>query len=135
MSDLNESGRKLSVDVKCLLDKVQDLNWVRDNVPRRLSVLRQRIITFIHSTTRYRRTAATHLLVFMISNEQRDRKPYALPVQCIPYKGLPDAKVCVYSYCMDIINLYLNYKMHVTLDLIIILLFVFMHARFEIWPM
>ena len=50
LSDLNESGRKLSVDVKCLLDKVQDLNWVRDNVPRRLSVLRQRIITFIRST-------------------------------------------------------------------------------------
>jgi len=29
----------------------------------------------------------------MISNEERDKKPYALPVQCIPYKGLSDSMV------------------------------------------
>jgi len=29
----------------------------------------------------------------MISNEERDKKPYALPIQCLPYKGLSDAKV------------------------------------------
>ena len=29
----------------------------------------------------------------MISNEERSKRPYALPIQCIPYKGLSDAKV------------------------------------------
>ena len=29
----------------------------------------------------------------MISNEERDKNPYALPMQCLPYKGLSDAKV------------------------------------------
>jgi len=29
----------------------------------------------------------------MISNKERNKKPYALPVQCIPYKGLSDSKV------------------------------------------
>ncbi|XP_065889311.1 uncharacterized protein [Dysidea avara] len=29
----------------------------------------------------------------MISTEDRRRKPYALPVQCVPYKGLSDSKV------------------------------------------
>ena len=29
----------------------------------------------------------------MISSEERRKKPYALPVQCLPYKGLSDTKV------------------------------------------
>jgi len=29
----------------------------------------------------------------MISAEDRRRKPYALPTQCIPYVGLSDAKI------------------------------------------
>lgn len=29
----------------------------------------------------------------MISSEERQKKPYALPVQCLPYKSLSDAKV------------------------------------------
>ena len=29
----------------------------------------------------------------MISNEERDKKLYGLPVQCIPCKGLSDLKV------------------------------------------
>ena len=29
----------------------------------------------------------------MISCEERRSKPYALPVQCIPYKGLDDMKI------------------------------------------
>ena len=33
------------------------------------------------------------ILVFMISSEDRRKKPYALPVQCVPYKGLSDCKV------------------------------------------
>lgn len=30
----------------------------------------------------------------MISAEDRRKKPYALPVQCIPYKGIGDTTVC-----------------------------------------
>lgn len=29
----------------------------------------------------------------MISSEERRKKPYALPVQCVPYKALTDAKI------------------------------------------
>ena len=36
---------------------------------------------------------ASHLLVVMISTEDRKAKPYAMPVQCISYKGLKDAEV------------------------------------------
>ena len=43
--------------------------------------------------TRDKRTEATHFFVFMVSSEIRNRKPYALPVQCHPIASLKDAQV------------------------------------------
>ena len=37
---------------------------------------------------RHKRVAATHILAILISPECRNKKPYALPVQLIPYAGL-----------------------------------------------
>ena len=53
----------------------------------------QSLISFIKGIIRHQRTTATHILVFMISCKERRTKPYALPVQCIPYKGLGDMKI------------------------------------------
>lgn len=94
LADLNESGRKLMVDLNALKEKLQDdsSDWVEENIPRRLSAVRQRMTTFIRAVSRHKRTPATHILVFMISPEGRNKKPYALPVQCLPYKGITDAK-------------------------------------------
>ncbi len=43
----------------------------------------------------YKRTAATHVLDIMISPDDRKRKPYALPVQCIPYVSLNQLQIRV----------------------------------------
>lgn len=40
-----------------------------------------------------KRIAATHLLVFMITDEHRNRKPYAIPVRFLPYRSFTDAKL------------------------------------------
>lgn len=32
-------------------------------------------------------------MVFMISPAKRDRKPYAIPIQCVSYRGMSDAKL------------------------------------------
>lgn len=95
LSDLNETGRQLRVDINGLIERLRDehCDWREANIPRRLATIRQRVVTFIRGTARHRRTAATHVLVFMVSPEERNQKPYALPVQCIPYKGISDAKV------------------------------------------
>ncbi len=34
------------------------------------------------------------MFVFMISSEYRDKKPYAVPVQCVPYTGLKERDIC-----------------------------------------
>ena len=40
-----------------------------------------------------KRTAASHLLAFMISDERRNSKPYAIPVRFLPYQSISDAKL------------------------------------------
>ena len=88
-------GRKLHSNIDVLLMKVGENHslWVQDNVPSQLKGIRKDLVSFIKGVTRHQRTAATHILVFMISNEERRKKPYAIPVQCLPYKGLSDLKV------------------------------------------
>ena len=39
------------------------------------------------------RTAATHLMIFMISEEARNVKPYAIPVRFMPVRTLSDKVV------------------------------------------
>lgn len=95
LGELNVMGRKLLGDITLLVAKVKNNNsvWTVENIPNQLQVIRRTLAAFIKGVTRQQRTAATHILVFMISEETRRRKPYALPVQCLPYKGLADSKV------------------------------------------
>ena len=45
-------------------------------------------IFFLLGLYKHKRTAATHIMVVMISTESRVRMPYALPVQCFSYVGI-----------------------------------------------
>ena len=95
ISQLDDMGRKCYRDISSIVEKIeqdQDL-WQEENIPKQLTSIRQSLISFIKGITRHQRIVATHILVFMISCEERRSKPYALPVQCIPYKGLGDMKI------------------------------------------
>ena len=43
----------------------------------------------------------------MVSSETHDKKPYALPVQCIPYAGLKEAELrrFISELCMEMTSL------------------------------
>lgn len=56
------------------------------------------MLVFCSGLYRHKRIAATHILAILISPEARNRKPYALPVQMIPYIGLNRSEI------RDIIN-------------------------------
>ena len=53
----------------------------------------------------------SHILVFMISAQDRQRKPYALPVQYILYKGMCDTMV--HDLANKIISEIVKQKMNV----------------------
>ena len=58
-----------------------------------LSSLCGRLSEAVKLITKHQQTEATHTFVFMISSETRSRKPYTLPVQCLPTASLKDAQV------------------------------------------
>ena len=94
LSELNEIGRNLCGSTKTLVTKVDRQDALpEENIPSQVAEIRKKLTNFIKNVTRHRRTPATHILVFMISTEDRRKKPYALPVHCLPYKGIGDTKV------------------------------------------
>ncbi|XP_065914473.1 uncharacterized protein [Dysidea avara] len=95
LGDLNGMGRLLRTEIDRLFRRMKagECLWEQENIPRSMAEIQKNLTTFIKGITRHQRIPASHVLVFMISNEERRNKPYAIPVQCIPYKSLTDLKV------------------------------------------
>lgn len=76
--------------VSSVIDMVADptIDLVDVNVARQLSDIRETVTSLVQDLTRQKRIPATHIFVLMISSELRDIKPYALPVQCLPYHSI-----------------------------------------------
>lgn len=93
--ELDEEGRKIKVTCQVIKEKAEHdyRDWITSNMAGQLTSLRQELQSYVRRVSRFRRTPATHILVIMISPEERNHKPYALPVQCIPYVGLGDLQV------------------------------------------
>ena len=86
--------RQLIVDIEVVMDKVKIVaNDVKSNIARSLTLLRSSLTDFVKKLSKHQRTPATHIFVFMISPESRNKKPYALPVQCLPIGSLKDKQV------------------------------------------
>ena len=72
-------GRKLRVEMATLCDKLKGDALSREEDSLRITGLQSELTKFVKLFTRHQRTAATHFLVIMISAEEWNRKPYALP--------------------------------------------------------
>lgn len=55
--------------------------------------LKSSLLSYLKDLFTKKRVAASHVLVFMIADELRNRKPYAVPVRFMPYKSLTDSKL------------------------------------------
>ena len=89
---LNDEGRNLRMEVSAVLDiaSMSDVTCREQNLPQKLASIRTRLCGFVKGLYRFKRTPASHMFVMMISSELHDTKPYALPVQCLPYSGLKE---------------------------------------------
>ena len=63
----------------------------RGNIQADFSALKKELEPYIMGVNTKKREAASHLLLFMISDELRNFKPYAVPVRAIKYKSITDA--------------------------------------------
>ena len=73
----------------------QTLSWTTaacTKASKTIFSIKTRLREFVKAVTRHKRTAATHILVTMTSPHERNRKPYALPIFCMPYATLNEAQ-------------------------------------------
>lgn len=90
---LIQSGTKATVELQVLSEIIEeDRDMIRANVARKMSEVKSILASIVKGVYQYRRVVATHVLVIMIS---RNLKPYAFPIQCIPYASLRDSHVRV----------------------------------------
>jgi len=90
---LSNQGRSIHHDLLVCIDCCNAEQFDQLNVPRKLTTVRRQLLDFVKRTVHFQRTPATHIFVFMLSSNIRDRKPYALPVQCVPYAGLKEVHI------------------------------------------
>ena len=93
LSRLSDEGSQLIVELEAVRTLAGDReSYLSSDVPRRLTKLRECLVMMQKGVYRFRRCAASHIFVIMISTEGRTKKPYALPAQCIPYASLTDSE-------------------------------------------
>ena len=90
INQLVDRSRSLIVTVSRVIDVVADpvVNLVDVNIARWLSNICETLSSFIRDLSRHQCVAATLIFVMMISSEYRNIKPYAIPVQCLPYHSI-----------------------------------------------
>lgn len=89
---ISTERRSLRIELSTIIDAISttDIDTQQFNLPRKLSLIRDRLTTLTKKVVRFKHKPATHMFVIMISSELRNRKPYSLPVQCLPYAGMDE---------------------------------------------
>ena len=83
---------------QCFLEKYEAMvQFLHQPVPREKDVvtalqhIEKDALCYLRNLfVKKRQSGATHVLLFLVSDERRNRKPYALPVQYVPYKSIRD---------------------------------------------
>ena len=77
------------------------------NLARRLTDVRVKFADFVKRLFRFKCSPATPIFLLMISSELRNHKPYALPVQCLPYAGMKEVDIrhLINSLIQEMVNL------------------------------
>ena len=88
---LLQTNQQLIVDVQAHIDI---FTTQADSAGSNLTKLKSSLKSFIQDLSRQKRTPATHIFVIMISSYERKHKPYAIPIQCIPYTSMVHSTTC-----------------------------------------
>jgi hypothetical protein len=87
----NDSMSKIIDNI--LESMLTTLSSDKGNISLSVSNLKKKLEEYVKGLYLKKRQAASHLLLFMISDEQRNQKPYAIPVRVLKYATITDAKI------------------------------------------
>ena len=110
LKSVNAECCTLFNEIEWCIDACNSGLFQRLNVPRKLTAIKSKLSDVIRRTVHFQRSPATHVFVFMVSSESRSKKPYALPVQCIPFARLKEVKLrqLINDLCKEMTSLGLN---------------------------
>lgn len=87
---LLKENQQITVNVNSLVCQLEgaatDIHV--SDATHKLTNIKKQMTSFVRSISRYKRTPASHIFVLMISCERRQVKPYALPIQLLPYDSI-----------------------------------------------
>lgn len=86
---LLQQSQELHGDFENALASLADMTQADAILPTVHSLATSSFV-YLRSIFKKKRTAATHVLVLMLSDERRAKKPYALPVRYVPCRTLRD---------------------------------------------
>lgn len=89
--ELQKQNKELSQEVACIVNNFMcgQHNVLKTSVLK----VRDKLLSYLKELYSKKRVAASHLMIFMISDELRNTKPYAVPVRFIPYASITDSKL------------------------------------------
>ena len=90
-SKLIEKNTTITEGINDIVSRINGPVHGRGNIQADVSAVKKELEPYIKGVTTKKREAAPHLLLFMISDELRNFKPYAVPVRVIKYKSITDA--------------------------------------------
>ncbi len=93
LETLLQQNIKLLNDIRLLISKLDGTNKDNGNIAKQLSELKKDMSSYAKGVFGKQRTAASHIFAFMISEEQRNMKPYATAVRFFPYNSLTDRRL------------------------------------------
>ena len=92
-SQLKGKNTTIQDTISSILQRISGPVSERGNIPADVCTLKKELEPYIKGVHTKKREAASHLLLFMISDELRKFKPYAMPVRVVKYKSITDAKI------------------------------------------
>ena len=87
---LIEKAKEFQKDLDSIAD---ELKLDVGGVVFRLQKLEKNLLVYYKELFTKKRNPASHLLMFMIADELRNTKPYAIPIQFIPIKSITDQQI------------------------------------------
>ena len=91
--DLLKEAARLTALCNTLIDVATSQDFDSGSIQNDLKNLRNDMAGYLKQLFSKKRVGATHLMVFMIADEARNFKPYALPVRVLPYASMTDSKL------------------------------------------
>ena len=83
-TELVKQAKEFRAEVTLYLSYLQ--KGEHSKVKKFLPPLTKKLLQYLHGLFTKRRNPTSHLLIFMISDELRNHKPYAVPVRFLTYK-------------------------------------------------